>query len=343
MTAVPGDQLAGSAAPAAALPRGRGMPPLLTFLGRRLAALVLVVWAVEVATFLMVRLIPGDPAREVLGPRASAAAIAGLRRQLGLDQPILTQYIRYTAHVLQLNFGTSFYTRLPVSQQLASRAGPEIELIGTAVLLVLALGVVGGLCLGIATQDSRHPRLESLAVLVAGIIGSVPGYVAATGLAFAFAVTLKIFPVAGNSPADAVVLPALSVALPPAALLARIVRVETLNALAQNYVRSARSKRLSRPAVYLRYVLPNVLTAALTLGGTIFTQCIGSAIIVESVFAWNGLGLLLTQAVLHLDFPVVEGAALLLALIVVAVNTLVDVAVSLVDPRSAAGRGLAVG
>jgi peptide/nickel transport system permease protein len=90
-------------------------------------------------------------------------------------------------------------------------------------------------------------------------------------------------------------------------------------------------------------VLPNVLAAALTLGGTIFTQLIGSAIIVESVFAWNGLGLLLTQAVLHLDFPVVEGAALLLALIVVVVNTLVDVAVSLADPRSAAGRGLAVG
>ena len=315
------------------VPRGRGVPLALVFLGRRLAALVVVVWIVEVATFLMVRLIPGDPAREVLGPRASAAAIAGLRRQLGLDQPFLTQYLRYTGHVLGLDFGTSFYTRLPVSQLLASRLGPELELIGTAIALVLVFGIAGGLLLGILTREARHPRLESLAVLVLGIVGSVPGYVLATGLAFVFAVTLKLFPVAGNTPASAVVLPALAIALP----------AETLNALAQNYVRGARSKRLGRLAIYLRYVLPNVLAAALTLGGTIFTQCIGSAIIVESVFAWNGLGLLLTQAVLHLDFPVVEGAALLLALIVVVVNTLVDVAVSLVDPRSAAGRGLAVG
>ena len=341
MTLTQTDQPA--SAPAAAVPRRRGVPLALVFLGRRLAALVVVVWIVEVATFLMVRLIPGDPAREVLGPRASAAAIAGLRHQLGLDQPFLTQYLRYTGHVLGLDFGTSFYTRLPVSQLLASRLGPEIELIGTAIALVLVFGIAGGLLLGILTRESRHPRVESLAVLVLGIVGSVPGYVAATGLAFLFAVTLKLFPVAGNTPASAVVLPALAIALPPAALLARIVRVETLNALAQNYVRGARSKRLGRPAIYLRYVLPNVLAAALTLGGAIFTQLIGSAIIVESVFAWNGLGLLLTQAVLHLDFPVVEGSALLLALIVVVVNTLVDVAVSLVDPRSAAGRGLAVG
>jgi peptide/nickel transport system permease protein len=329
---------------AAAVPRRRlRVPQVAVFVGRRLAALVLVAWIVEVATFLMVRLIPGDPAREVLGPRASAAAITGLRRQLGLDQPILPQYIRYTTNALRGNFGTSFYTRLPVSQELGTRIGPEIELIGVAVLLILILGVGGGLALGVATRESRHRRLESLVILVFGILGSVPGYVAATALAFGFAVTLKFFPVAGNSPADAVVLPALSIALPQAALLARIVRVETLNALAQNYVRGARSKRLSSPAIYVRYVLPNVLTAALTLGGTIFTQCIGSAIIVENVFSWNGLGLLLTQAVLHLDFPLVEGAALLLALIVVVVNTLVDVAVSLVDPRSAASRGLGIG
>ena len=254
------------------MPRGRGVPLVLVFLGRRLAALVVVVWIVEVATFLMVRLIPGDPAREVLGPRASAAAIAGLRHQLGLDQPFLTQYLRYTGHVLGLDFGTSFYTRLPVSQLLASRLGPELELIGTAIAMVLVFGIAGGLLLGILTREARHPRVESLAVLVLGIVGSVPGYVVATGLAFVFAVTLKIFPVAGNTPASAVVLPALAIALPPAALLARIVRVETLNALAQNYVRGARSKRLGRLAIYLRYVLPNVLAAALTLGGTIFTQ-----------------------------------------------------------------------
>jgi len=203
---------------------------------------------------------------------------------------------------------------------------------------VCRLVTVGGL-----TRESRHPRIERLFVIVTGVLGSVPGYVAATVLALVFAVTLNLLPVAGNSTPDSVILPMLSIALPQSALLARIVRLETLNVLAQNYVRSARSKRLSSWAIYGRYVLPNVMTVTLTLGGTIFTQSIGSAIIVENVFAWNGLGLLLTQSVLRLNFPVIEGAAMILALIVVVVNALVDVGVSIVDPRSAASRGLDLG
>ena len=325
---------------AAAWLRAGADAPALRFLGRRLGSLLLVIWVVEIATFLMVRVMPGDPARQVLGPRASAQSVALLRHQLGLDQPLLQQYFQYTAHVLRLDFGSSFYTHLPVSSELSSRIGAELELIGVAVAIILVVGIGGGLIVGALTQEGRHPHVERMFVTVTGIVGSVPGYVAATLLALLFAVTWKLFPVAGNSQADAVVLPALSIALPQSALLARIVRVETLNVLAQNYVRSARSKRLSAITIYSRYVLPNVLTAALTLGGTIFTQTIGSAIIVENVFAWNGLGLLLTQSVLRLDFPVVQGAALLLALIVVLINALVDVAVSLVDPRSASQRGL---
>jgi peptide/nickel transport system permease protein len=320
--------------------RGWLQSPALRFLARRLGALLLVIWVVEIATFLMVRVMPGDPARQVLGTHASARTVALLRHQLGLDQPLLSQYFHYTAHALRLDFGSSFYTHLPVSSELSSRVGAELELIGVAVAIILVLGIGGGLLVGALTHDGKHRFLERAFVTFTGIIGSIPGYVVATVLALLLAVTWKLFPVAGNSPSDAVVLPALSIALPQAALLARIVRVETLNVLAQNYVRSARSKRLGPFTIYVRYVLPNVMTAALTLGGTIFTQSVGSAIIVENVFAWNGLGLLLTQSVLRLDFPVVEGAALLLALIVVVINALVDVGVSLVDPRSASQRGL---
>jgi peptide/nickel transport system permease protein len=323
--------------------RAWAQAPVVRFLARRLGSLLLVVWVVEIATFLMVRVMPGDPARQVLGPHASAQTVAALRHQLGLDQPLLQQYLHYTAHALHLDFGSSFYTHLTVSSELGSRVGAELELIGLAVAIILVLGIGGGLIVGALTKEGRHPYLERIFVLMTGIVGSVPGYVAATLLALVFAVTWKLFPVAGNSPADSVVLPALSIALPQSALLARIVRVETLNVLGQNYVRSARSKRLGALTIYGRYVLPNVLTAALTLGGTIFTQSIGSAIIVENVFAWNGLGLLLTQSVLRLDFPVVEGAALLLALVVVVINALVDVVLSLVDPRSASQRGLELG
>ena len=318
-------------------------PAALRFLARRLGSLLIVLWVVEIATFLMVRLIPGDPARQVLGPHASNEAVAALRHQLGLDQPLLQQYLHYTGQVLQGNFGTSFYTHLPVSTEISSRLGAEIELITVSVAVILIFGVGVGVLAGALTKEGRHPAIERSFVMVTGVIGSVPGYVFATVLALVFAVTWTLFPVAGNSGASSVVLPALSIALPYTALLARIVRVETLAVLAQNYVRSARSKRLGTSAIYLRYVLPNVLTAALTLGGTIFTQTVGSAIIVENVFAWNGLGLLLTQAVLRLDFPVVQGTALLLAVIVVVINALVDITVSLVDPRSASQRGLELG
>lgn len=312
----------------------------LRFLGRRLGSLLIVLWVVEIATFLMVRVMPGDPARQVLGPHASDRAVAALRHQLGLDQPLLHQYLRYTGQVLRLDFGMSFNTHLPVWTELSSRLGAELELIGAAVGFILVVGVGAGVLVGAVTRESRHPVTERVFVIITGVFGSVPGYVVATVLALLFAVTWKLFPVAGNSTPSSVVLPALSIALPYTALLARIVRVETLGVLSQNYVRSARSKRLGAWAIYGRYVLPNVLTAALTLGGTIFTQTVGSAIIVENVFAWNGIGLLLTQSVLRLDFPVVQGAALLLAVIVVVINALVDVTVSLVDPRSAGQRGL---
>jgi peptide/nickel transport system permease protein len=332
----------GAAAPPASRRRVSAFSqvPALRFLLRRLGSLVIVLWVVEIATFLMVRVMPGDPARQVLGPHASDQAVQTLRHQLGLDQPLLSQYLHYTGQVLRGNFGTSFYSHLPVSTELSSRIGAELELIGTAVALILVMGIGSGLLVGALTRDGRHPLVERIFVLVTGVVGSIPGYVAATVLALLFAVTWKLLPVAGNGGPDSVILPAFSIALPQAALLARIVRVETLNVLGQNYIRSARSKRLGAFTIYGRYVLPNVMTAALTLGGTIFTQSVGSAIIVENVFAWNGLGLLLTQSVLRSDYPVVQGAALLLATIVVVINALVDIGVSLVDPRSAAQRGL---
>jgi len=320
----------------------RAGSPFLRFSVRRLGALLVVVWIVEIATFLMVRVMPGDPARQVLGPRASNQAVAGLRHQLGLDAPFLSQYWNYTTHALRLDFGDSFYSHLSVTSELQARIGNELKLVGLAIAIILVCGIGLGMLAGALTANGRHPHVERVFVFFTGLFGSVPGYVMATLLALVFAVTLKWFPVAGNTPASAVVLPALAIAIPQVALLARIVRVETLNVLGQNYVRSARSKRLSTFSIYRRYVLPNVSTAALTLSGTIFAQTIGSAIIVESVFAWNGLGLLLTQSVLRLDYPVVEGAALLLAVMVVVINAVVDVGVSAVDPRSAAQRGLEI-
>jgi peptide/nickel transport system permease protein len=140
--------------------------------------------------------------------------------------------------------------------------------------------------------------------------------------------------VAGSDERAAIVLPAVAISLRPIAVLARIVRVETLNVLAQDYIRTARSKRLPDRLLYLRHALPNVLTAALTIGGLLFTGLLGGAVIVENVFAWPGLGTAVVDAVLSRDYPVIQGVILMLGAAVVFVNTLVDVLLGLVDPRS---------
>ena len=154
-----------------------------------------------------------------------------------------------------------------MTSELQTRVGNELKLVGLAIAIILICGLSSGLIAGALTANRRHPHVERVFVFVTGLLGSVPGYVMATLLALVFAVTLKRFPVAGNTPASAVVLPALAIAMPQTALLARVVRVETLNVLGQNYVRGARAKRLSTLAIYRRYVLPNVLTAALTRRG----------------------------------------------------------------------------
>ena len=133
---------------AGGLRAGRAGAPFLRFVARRLGSLVLVAWAVEIATFLMVRVMPGDPARQVLGSHASATAVAGLRHQLGLDRSFLDQYVHYTRQALRLDFGESFYSHLPVTSELRTRLGPELELIGIAVLIVLVVGIGAGITAG---------------------------------------------------------------------------------------------------------------------------------------------------------------------------------------------------
>jgi len=169
---------------------------------------------------------------------------------------------------------------------------------------------------------------------VTSVGGALPEFLASTFLAFVFAIWLRWLPVAGADERAAIVLPALAISLRPISVLSRIVRVETLNVLAQDYMRTARSKRLPPRLLYLRHALPNVLTAALTIGGLLFTGLLGGAVIVENVFAWPGLGTAVVQAVLNRDYPVIQGVILMLGMAVVLVNTLVDILLGVVDPRS---------
>lgn len=282
----------------------------------------------------MVRLIPGDPARTIAGFDASREEVERVRQALGLDRPLLTQFVAYTRNALRLNFGESFVTSEPVTKIIADRLPETGQLALVALLLVLLLSVPLGMIAGALTREGRNRGAEVAFTAVTSIGGALPEFLASTFLAFFFAVWLRWLPVAGADSSAAIILPALAISIRPIAILSRIVRVEALNVLAQDYIRTARSKRLPATLLYLRHTLPNVLTAALTIGGLLFTGLLGGAVIVENVFAWPGLGTAVVSAVLARDYPVIQGVILMLGIAVVLVNTFVDILLGIVDPRS---------
>jgi peptide/nickel transport system permease protein len=306
------------------------------FVARRIASLAVILVALVVATFSLVRLIPGDPTVTIAGLEASPEARIAIREQLGLDRSWFDQLGRYVSSLLHGDLGNSFITKQPVVDLLQQRLTVSVQLAGMALLVVLALSIPAGIAAGVLTRDDRRRRTELGFTTVTSIGGAIPEFLMATLLATVFGVWLRVLPVAGLQGSASLILPAAAVAIRPTLLLARIVRVETLNVLAQDYIRTARGKRLRNVRVYVRHVLPNVITAALALGGVLFAGLVAGAVLVENVFALPGLGTALVNAVIQSDYPVVQGIVLVLGVTVVVVNTIVDLLLGLVDPRTLA-------
>lgn len=307
----------------------------IKFLLRRLTALACVLAGLLVATFLMVRLIPGDPALLVAGIGATDTQLTAIRQELGLTTPIGDQFVTYVTNVFHGNLGTSFQTREPVSALIGRRFGPSLQLAGLSLAAIFLIAIPGGILAAALTRDNRNRGAELAFTGVTSFLGAIPEFLFATFLVIVFAVYLRLLPVAGNVGWQSLVLPVAAIAVRPTMTLMRIVRVETLNVLAQDYIRTARSKRLPEALIYARHCLPNVLTAALAIGGLLFAGLIGGAIVVENVFARNsGLGTALTDAMLARDYPVVQGIVLLLGVIVVTVNIVIDIVIAMLDPRS---------
>jgi peptide/nickel transport system permease protein len=300
------------------------MDTALTFFLRRLLRLGVVLAAVVVMTFAMVHLVPGDPARAVAGTQADQQSVDVVRKQFGLDKPISTQ--------VHGDLGTSFKTREPVSEVVKQNLPPTAGLAAAAVVVIIVLGLSVGLLFGIATQGGNR-RVEGAFSAISGALVTIPHYLAATFLVFLFAITWQIFPVAGASGFSSLILPAFAMALRPAMVVARVVRVRTLEVVEQPYVRTARSKRLSPLRIYGRHVLPNTLPAALAIGGVLFASLIGGAVVIETVFARPGLGSTLVQSVITGDYPVVQGITIVLAFGVVVMNLTIDLLLAVFDPQ----------
>lgn len=308
--------------------------PWTGFAVRRIGRLVISVWVLVTASFLMIHLIPGDPVRSALGATAPGALVEARREALGLNDPLWLQYIHYLQGLLGGNLGTSMTMDLPVAEVIGDRLPATFELASLAFVLAVIIAVPLGALMGVLTRGGRRRRTELAFTSTSILVAAIPEFLLAVGLVFFFAVQLGWLPVAGRSDASSYVLPVLSMAIGSAAVLSRIVRVEMLSVLGADYVRTARAKRLPDWMVYFRHALPNALTATLTVGGLMLSAMVAGTVLVENVFAWPGLGSTIVASILAKDYPVVQGVVLVYGMGVLLVNLLVDVALAMLDPRS---------
>lgn len=306
----------------------------LRFTARRLARFVVSLWVLLTAAFLMIHLIPGDPVRAALGITAPPDLVTARRHALGLDQPLPVQYWRYLRGVFTGDLGTSMTSQLPVSRIIADRLPATLQLAVAAFVLAIVIAVPLGTVMGVVTRGGRARRTELAFTASSVLFGAIPDFLIGVVLVWLVGVRLHWLPVAGQSGVDSLVLPVVSLAIGPAAVLARILRVELIAVLQADFVRTARAKRLPAAAVYVRHALPNALTATLTLGGLLLSTMVAGTVLVENVFAWPGLGSTIVSSILDKDYPVVQGVVLIYGFGVLAVNLLVDVALALLDPRS---------
>jgi peptide/nickel transport system permease protein len=282
----------------------------------------------------MIHLIPGDPVRAALGPTAPAALVKAKREEMGLDDPLVVQYWHYVQSLFSGDLGTSIVSQLPVSDVVSQRLPATLALAFLAFLLAVAIAVPLGVWMGVRTRRGHGRRTELAFTTSSTVLGIIPDFLLGVLLVYVFAVTLGWLPVAGNDSPSAYVLPVVALAIGPAAILARIIRVEMVTVLQADFVRTARAKRLPARTVYLGHALPNALTASLTLGGLILTSMVAGTVLVENVFAWPGLGSTIVSSILNKDYQVVQAVVLVYGVGVLLVNTLVDVALAVLDPRS---------
>ncbi|MFC9294606.1 ABC transporter permease [Streptomyces sp. NPDC057011] len=308
-----------------------------SYLLKRVPSALLVLALASFVIFVILRLIPGDPATTLAGPDAGPAAIEAIRGRLGLDRPLLSQYVTWLGDLVHGDLGPSYAIGGEVSELIGQGLGRTVELTIGALVLVVALGLALGL-LG-ATGRGRGVRAAAQAVTTAAL--AVPPFVTGIVLVLVFAVGLRLLPAGGyQSVLDApdiglqyLLLPAVCLALPSAAVLGRYLKDGLERALAEDYVRTATAVGVSRRRIVWRHALPGALPPVVTVLGMQVGQLLSGAVLVEAVFAWPGLGMLAEQGVIRRDYPVVQALLLLLVAVFVAVQLLTDLVYAWLDPR----------
>ncbi len=309
---------------------------MFAFLVQRFIVLVATLVFASLAVFAVLEILPGNAAQTMLGASATPEAVAALAHKLGLDQPFATRYAAWILGALHGDFGMSYAYNSPIRDLIAQRLAVSAPL----ALLSMAIAAAMALVAGVYAAE-RRGRPGDAAVMAASQVGlSIPNFWLAIVLVLLFAVHWRIAP-AGGFPGwsdpwrafAALILPAISLGVVQAAILTRVTRSALLEALNEDFIRTARAKGLSRRATLWRHALPNAMTPILTIMGLQFANLIAGAIVVENVFVLPGLGRLIVQSIANRDALVVEDCVLLLAAFVIALNFVVDLACAAIDPR----------
>jgi peptide/nickel transport system permease protein len=317
---------------------------MLAFAIRRLLEAVIVMLAVALIAFALFRYV-GDPVNQMVGQDASMADRSTIRRELGLDDPVLAQFARFVGNAVRLDFGISYQVKRPVTGLIAERLPATVELALAAALLAVAVGIPMGVYTGI-----RPDSWLSKVFLTLSLVGiSLPTFLIGILLIYAFSVWLNVLPSFGRGEAvdlgfwrtgllttsglKALVLPAITLGLFQMTLVTRLVRAEMLEVLRTDYIKFARARGLSNRAINFGHALRNTLVPVITMIGLQLGGIVAFAIITETVFQWPGMGLMFIQAVQHADIPVMAAYLLLVALLFVAINLIVDLVYVRIDPR----------
>jgi peptide/nickel transport system permease protein len=302
---------------------------VIQFIARRLLWALVVLFGLTIIIFVITYIIPADPVHMIAGPRASPEALEAVRRDLGLDQPLLVQYGRYLSNLLHGDLGQSWRTKRAVSQILLERL-PATALLALGGIIVQLLI---GLPVGLLSAVKQGGWIDRIGMLFSLLFVAVPGFWLGLILLYLFAYKLPIFPLGGYGRLSHLFLPAFTVGIAGAAWYARLFRSTVLDTLNADYVRTARAKGLQNRVVILRHVVRNSLIPVITMLGMDLGTFLGGVVVVEAVYAWPGIGLQAWQALRNLDIPVILGTVLFAGTVMILSNLIIDISYSFIDPR----------
>lgn len=302
---------------------------MLLFILKRLAQVVPVIFGVTLVVFLIMQMVPGDPAIIMAGEGASTETVEQLREDLGLNEPLHVQYFSYIGNILQGSLGNSLKNNQPVLDEILIRLPITMELAFFSILITVVLGLTAGIISAVKPYS-----VSDISVMVVALLGiSLPSFWLGLLLMYTFSIKLQWLPVAGWDSFAHIILPAITLGAGGAAIVARMTRSSMLEVIGQDYVRTARAKGLKEHTIIYKHALRNALIPVITVVGLQFGSLLGGTVIVESVFAINGLGRMIVDAIRTRDIPMVQGGVLVASLVFVFVNLLVDVMYKVFNKR----------